>query len=124
MDFNDWIPALTVSGVTTTGLLGAAWLVKNLILTRLQKSVGAEFDEKLERIRSELRSKEGEIVALRSAVMTTMSTRQIALEKRRLEAAEEIWSAVTDLAPAKLVSSVLAVFKLNEVANQQPRIRK
>jgi hypothetical protein len=79
------------------------WLTKNLILTRLVRSVQYEFDMKLESVRSELRSseesyknalrnKEVEIGSLQSRVMTSITTRQVAYEKRRLEACDDIWS--------------------------------
>jgi len=47
----DWIPAVS----TTTLLAAGAWLGRNLIVTRLTKSVEHEFNARLETVRAELR---------------------------------------------------------------------
>src|SRR5712691_9429318 len=88
----DWFPAVTTSGL----LAMALWLGRNLILTRLTKSVEYEFSKKIEavrtqfregeeRLKADLRAKEVEIAALRSGAMTALASRQIAVDKRRLE---------------------------------------
>ena len=105
MDLISWLPS-----VTTTALLALAlWLGRNLIATRLVKSVEHEFNTKLESLRAELRkneeelfkadlrSKEAEIAALRGGAMTAMASRQVALDKRRLDAVDQLWSALTAL---------------------------
>jgi hypothetical protein len=73
MEFLPWLPA-----ITTTGLLAfALWLDRQVISTRLTKSIEYEFNTKLEslradmraseeRLKAELREKEAEILALRS----------------------------------------------------------
>ena len=121
----DWIPS-----ITTTGALAiAAWLGRNLIATRLAKSVEHEFNEKMEKIRSdfrtseetlkgELRARESEILALRNGVLSALSARQVALDKRRLEAVDELWSAVVALAPAKTISLMMSVFNFEAAANE------
>jgi len=134
MEIVDWIPS-----VTTTSLLGITiWLGRNLILTRLQKAVETEFDQKLESIRSELRKseerwkaelriKESEIIGLRGSLMSAMTTRQIALEKKKLEAAELVWSAVVSLSPAKVISRMLATIKLDVAVEESvanPKVRQ
>lgn len=94
---NVWIPSLI-----TTGLLAfALWLGRKLIVTRLAKSVEHEFNTKLEAVRAEfrekdellkadLRLKESEIAALRGGAMTAMASRQMAVDKRRLEAVDQL----------------------------------
>lgn len=123
-----WLPS-----IITTGAFGAVlWLARNLIATRLTKSVEHEFNEKLEALRAELRekeevlkadlrSKENEIAALRSSAITAMSSRQVALDSRRLEAVDQLWSAVTTIAGAKWVSSLMAVTKFEAVAEEATR---
>ncbi len=120
-----WVPS-----VVTTGLLALAlWLGRKLIATRLLKSVEHEFNAKLEAIRAEfrekeevlkadLRSKESEITDLRSGAMTAMASRQMALDKRALEAVDQLWSAVTALAAAKGISAFMAVMKFEAVAEE------
>jgi len=99
-----WIPSLTVSG-----LLGVAlWLSRSIIETRLRASVQGEFDAKLEvlkgdirsseeRLGARLREKEAELEALRSGALSAMTSRQVVLDNRRLEAVDQLWSAYTEL---------------------------
>jgi hypothetical protein len=134
MDLNTWFPA-----ITTTSLFAVAlWLLRKLIVTRLTKAVQNEFDTKLEVVRAEfrqkeevlkadLRSKEADIAALRSGAMSAMASRNIALDKRRLEAVDQLWSAVTGLGPAKAISSIMAGVKFEAVAEEaekNPRMRQ
>ena len=50
-----------------------------------------------------------------------MISRQMALDKRRLEAVDQLWSAVTALAGAKSISSLMAVVKFDVVAEKAAR---
>ena len=123
-----WVPS-----IVTTGLLALAlWLGRKLIATRLLKSVEHEFNAKLEAVRAEfrekeevlkadLRSKESEITDLRSGAMTAMASRQMALDKRRLEAVDQLWSAVSALTAAKGISAFMAVMKFEAVAEEAAR---
>lgn len=129
-----WFPS-----ITTTALLGVViWLARNLIATRLVKSVEYEFNTKLESVRAELRnnnellkaelrSKEKEIEALRNGAMTAMASRQIALDKRRLEAVDQLWAALTSLGPAKYIASLMAAVKFEsaaEMAMEDAKVRE
>jgi hypothetical protein len=129
-----WVPS-----VLPTALLALVlWLGRKLIVTRLVKSVEHEFNAKLETLRAEfrqkeemlkadLRSKENEIADLRSGAMTAMASRQMALDKRRLEAVDQLWSAVTGLSPAKGISALMAVVNFEaatEAGVKNPRVRQ
>lgn len=130
----EWIPAISTTGILALVL----WLSRNLIKTRLTASVGHEFDEKLERVRTELRqgeerlradlrAREAEIVALRGGAMSALASRQIAVDKRRLEAVDQLWSSALALAPARALSSGLAVVKFEaaaERAERDPKFRQ
>ncbi|MCG7988843.1 MAG: hypothetical protein JAY80_15940 [Candidatus Thiodiazotropha lotti] len=109
---SDWLPALT----TTTLFGGAVWLARSLISTRLTNSVKSEFDKKLEVLRSELKSKEAQIESLRSGAMSGLITRQGALYQRKLEAIDQVWSAVKELDKAKHISSTMAILKFDACA--------
>lgn len=125
MDIYDWIPA-----VSTTSLLAfAAWLMRSVITTRLTKSVQHEFDSKLEVLRTQLRNneesfkadlraKDAQIELLRSGAISGLASRQAALDKRRIEAVDQLWSAVTELAPAKGASAWMAVIKFDAAAKE------
>ncbi|MGC9453522.1 MAG: hypothetical protein ACP5HU_01535 [Phycisphaerae bacterium] len=115
MNFVDWIPALSTAG--TFGIL--IWLLRKCIAAYMVQRVRYEFDKKLEairaehreseeRLRADLRRKQAEIDALRSGALTALATRQAELDKRRIEAADQLWSAVVKLAPAKTVSAIMS----------------
>jgi len=123
------IPVLVSSTTTTIIIALIVWLSKNLILTRLTNSVAHEFDSKLEAVRSEfrnneeafkadLRAKEVEIAALRGGAMTTMANRQVALDKRRLEAVDQLWSTVISLGSAKGVVTLMSIMNFDYVAKK------
>ncbi|MGD9584121.1 MAG: hypothetical protein AB7V26_10725 [Lysobacterales bacterium] len=129
-----WLPALT-----TTGLLAAAlWLGRELISTRLTKGVQHEFDKKIELVRTELRAseerfkaqlreKEAEIAALRSGALSVLASRHAALDKRRLEAVDQLWSAFNALAPARAIAANMAFIKFESAASmaeRDPNIRQ
>lgn len=134
MNILDWIPA-----ISTTSLLGCVlWLLRSVISTRLKSSVQHEFDEKLETLRTtlrnseesfkaDLRSKENEIAILRSGAISGLSSRLVVLDRRRIDAVEQLWAAVTALAPAKAVSATMAVIKFDaavKVAADNPKARE
>lgn len=113
-------------------LAAALWLGRNLIRARLTKSVEYEFNEKLEQVRTqlreseerlkaELRAKEAEIAALRGGALSALASRQAALDKRRLEAVDQIWSAVTALNPARAISAQMSVIKFENAAKAAER---
>jgi hypothetical protein len=134
MDLSPWFPALTTTGM----LAGALWLGRELISTRLTKSVQHDFDKKLEsvkaefraseeRFRAQLREKEAEISALRSGVLTVLASRQAALDKRRLEAVDQLWSSFDALAPARAIAANIAVIDFESAAKQaekDPKVRQ
>ena len=129
-----WLPSVATAGLFALAL----WLGRKLIATRLVKSVEhefnsklealrAEFREKEERLKADLRAKESEISALRSGAMTAMASRHMALDKRTLEAVDQLWSAMISLASAKGVSALMAVLKFEAVAEEavkNPRLRE
>lgn len=134
MSLLDWLPAVTTSGL----LAMALWLGRNLILTRLTQSVEFEFSKKIEavrtqlregeeRLKADLRAKEIEIAALRSGAMTALASRQIAIDKRRLEAVDQLWSAVNSLASARGISAHMSLVDYEKAAKgveRSPRVKQ
>jgi len=130
----DWLPA-----VSTTSLFALAlYLFRSLITTRLKASVKHEFDEKVEKLRTDLRKseesfkadlrfKETQIEALRSGALSGLAARQVALDARRIQAVDQLWSAVQALGPATSVSATIAVLKFEgaaKVSAENPRARQ
>jgi len=121
---DQWLQPLFLSSIPTGLLAAGLWLAKNLILTRLSKSVEYEFNEKIEAVRSEFREKEellradirrreAELAALRSGAMSALESRQIALDKRRLEAIDQVWSAVIELSRRKGVCGFMSALNFD-----------
>lgn len=118
----DWTPALV-----STGLLAAAlWLLRNLISARLKSSIEHEFNQKIEdlrtehrkqedRLKAELQARAAEIQALRSIAMSAMSGRQAAVDKRMLEAVDQLWASVVTLASARVLATYLSVLNIDAV---------
>ena len=123
MNLSDWFPA-----ISTTSLFAAAlWLMRSMISSRLRSSVQHEFNQKLENVKADLRSKETQIESLRSGALSGLVSRQIALTARRVEAVDQLWSAVQKLSPAKSVSQILGVLKFDgavKVAAENERARE
>ena len=117
----DWL----LSPLATTALLGLLlFLSRNWILTRLKASVEHEFNTALEAVRADLRAKETQIEALRSGALTGLASRQAALDKRRLEAIDELWAGVGALAPLKWFTSMMATIKYDEALKKSKPQRR
>lgn len=134
MDLTAWFPSLTTAALFAAAL----WLGRNIISTRLTRSVEHEFNAKLESVRSqmreseerlkaEIRAKETEIAALRSGALTAMSSRQIAIDRRRLEAVDQLWASVTALAPARTIAAFMSSISFERAApitERDPKARQ
>jgi hypothetical protein len=124
---------------STSMLIGAGiYLARNLIATRLTKSVQHEFDTKLSDVNSRLRiseesfkadlvRKQVEIQALQNSAIQGRINRVIALDKRRLEAVDQMWGAVHHLGFAKGIAGYMAVLKWDKISDEvarNPRARE
>lgn len=100
---------------------------RNYLQIKITRSVQFRFDEKLEKIRAELREseerlksnlrvKETEISALRDGALSGRTQRQVLVDKRRLEAVEKVWrcATVTSL-PYHTVAGFMAHLEISEV---------
>lgn len=124
---SEWIPALTTAGLTTTGLLAVGWLCRNLIATRLKASVEHEFNTQLEgmkaqlreseeRLKARLREKDAQMAGLQQGALSALAGKHEALDKRRLQAAEEIWAAACRLKPARTLAMMIAPLNTEYIA--------
>lgn len=129
MSFLDWVPAIT----TTTLAAGALWLLRNLLTKTVEykfnaklKRLQADLREADERLKADLRAKEADISVLRSGALSAMASRQMALDKRRLEGVDQLWTAFNSLGGARTLSMSLSVIKFEAAAkyaanDQKPR---
>ncbi|MFZ2632947.1 MAG: hypothetical protein WA081_16280 [Desulfosalsimonadaceae bacterium] len=130
----DWIPAIS----TTSLLAFALFLFRNLIKTRLTNSVSHAYNEKIEKLRTELRqkeetlkadlrAKENQIEALRSGALSSVANRQAIIFERQIKAIETLWDSILSLGPAKAVSAWMAFIKFETAAKsaaQNPKTRE
>lgn len=94
-----------------------------LIDARLQHGYNAE----LEKLKDELSRSSKEIETLRSSVLSLRAQRQAGVEKRKLEAIDQLWAAVKALQPRKAQSSIMAVIKFESAvkrAKDDPKVRE
>lgn len=134
MSIGDWIPATVVTGAWSLVL----WHYKERVGAYLTKGIQHNFDVRLAAVQSEFREKEAQFQAdlrakekqmelLRTGALSALSSRQSAVDKRRLEAVDQIWEALTALAPARATASWMATFKMEplaEAAANNPDLRK
>lgn len=123
MQLTDWMPALT-----TTGLLSAAlFLSRELVVTRLKRSVQYDFDHKLELLKSEFRAaekamesslaqKNAELESLRAGALSGITQRQALLHQRRIEAIDQLWGALVRNQGARSLAMTMSVMKLDNIA--------
>jgi hypothetical protein len=127
MELISWLPAITTTGALAVVL----WLCRQLISTRLTRSVQHEFDNKLESIRAELRTseerlraqlreKEAEIAALRGGALSALASRQAAVDKRRLEAVDQLWSSFNALGPARFIAASMSRINFEYASRRAP----
>ena len=134
----DWLlSTLSTSAITTFLLVVLGWLGRNLIKNRLKASVQHEFDEKLETLRADLRkseeafkadlrAKEAQIATLQSGALTVLASRQAALDKRRLDAIDQLWAGIDALVPLKMAAMSMATIKFDaslKLASEDPKVR-
>lgn len=123
MPISDYIimPSITVLAVG-----GVLWLFRNWLVTRLTNSISHEYSKKIEILKSELRQSENvfnedlkkrssEVESIRNAGLSNLLASRTALNERRILAVEQVWKAITDLAPAKAMAHVLSRLEMDAV---------
>ncbi|WP_175942145.1 hypothetical protein [Burkholderia pyrrocinia] len=127
MEFIGTVLASTAATTTLVGLI--LWLFKQLIQNRLKASIEHEFNAKLaelhsklrnseESFKAELRVNETQIQSLQSTALSAMAGRQMGVDKRRLEAIDQLWSAVHDLSRARSIAATTSIIKFDAVSKE------
>ncbi|MGO7486643.1 hypothetical protein ACCT28_36450 [Rhizobium ruizarguesonis] len=86
MNFEDWLPALISSGALVV-------VGQHFLKASIEKSVPHVFDRELEKVKAELRRKDAEIGDLRAGALSGLSARQAELDRRKIQAASNLWAA-------------------------------
>ncbi|WP_119268588.1 hypothetical protein [Taklimakanibacter deserti] len=138
MSWTDWLWSTGVTWLSSTGLSMASILAvlyffrDTLVVPFLSKSFDAKLETKLERIRSEhrkseeafsadLRAKQAEIDSLRGAALTGLTSRHIALDKRRIEAVEKTWASFISARRFSGFAHIMTMIKFEAAAEATER---
>ena len=128
-----WSPTIVTITIWSVLFVGRNWLK-----TKIVAGIEHNFNSKLEELRSEhrkfeetfkseLRSKESEISTLREAVITGRNQRQALVDKRKIQAVENLWKGVIELKRFHGVAAMMAVINYENVvaeAPKNPKMRK
>jgi hypothetical protein len=123
-DWQFWLLLLLYLAIPVVIFIGRNW-----IKARIEGSVRAEFEAKLETLRSdlrrseeelksELRSKEAQITALTDGILSGRTQRQALVDKRRLEAIDGLWAAFNALASFTMVSRFMTSINFDVAAKE------
>ena len=115
---------LVVVAVGGAGLAGFA--LRSAVKRYVDGAIGAGFDRKLEGVKSELRNRESELSLIKSNLLSGRTSRQSLLDKRRIDAVENLWAATLRLDFLRHHASTMAILKIDAVAAQastDPKIR-
>jgi hypothetical protein len=100
--------------------------VKHEFDTKLE-NLKAELKTKEEVLKADLRVKENELAALRGGAMSAIASRQMAIDKRRLKAIDQLWDAFNKLAPLRNMAEIIAVYDFDaaaKAAESNPKLRQ
>jgi hypothetical protein len=114
-------PALLIGAVLYFG--------RNFFPAWIKRRAEFGFDKELEklrgeisrsetRLRSDLDASQRELESVRAASLSGATSRRIALDNKRLEAAQGIWNAVFDLGKLRVVAEMAGSLKLPEIAKR------
>ncbi|MBO9168357.1 hypothetical protein J5275_08150 [Rhizobium sp. L245/93] len=121
----DWVPALSSSGVVA--IIGFIW--GTYYKAAIEKGIEHRLNAKLEASKSEyrkeeeaykqaLKHKDDQIVALRSGALSALATRSAALDKRKLEAIENVWASASDYTPLKTAATMAQNLHLRQIIDR------
>jgi hypothetical protein len=112
--------------VVAAGLAAVLWLARNWIITRLTASVEHEFEQKIERLRSELRVSEDALRDVRTTALRALTEKETARDKRRIDGIDAIWEAMLELKKDYGIASTFQILNYDAVCNriEEPKMRQ
>lgn len=118
---------LTSSGISIVVFSFLAWMGRNFITEFLKNAIKYDYDEKIEKLKAEIKSNESDILALRSGALSGVVERQKVLFGKQVLAVEKLWANVILLMPAKNASMLMQSLDYHEWAKkseQDGEVRK
>jgi hypothetical protein len=102
-------------------ILGAAaWGARIWAKAFIESRVKLSVDKEIEELRSQLRQRETEIAALRDGVLSGRANRAAMIDKRRLDAIDQLWASFVRLTKLKGPAMSLSMLKFEAVAKRAP----
>ncbi len=111
MSWEQWAPAIVSSGVVAIATLAGGYFLKAFV----EKGVQHGFDREIEKLRVDLRNKEAELKDIRIGALTAMKSRHEELDRRRIKAAEALWTATVEQSLYSIAVSFAMVVNIVEV---------
>jgi hypothetical protein len=102
--------------IVAATIWGARIWAKSFIEGRVKLSV----DTEIEQLRSQLRQRETEIASLRDGVLSGRANRAAMIDKRRLDAIDQLWCAFVRLTKLKGPAMSLSMLKMEAVVKRAP----
>ncbi len=109
----------------------ALFVGRNWLRSHIERSVQFGFDQKLEAIRSDLRtaeesfrsgirSREAEIASLRDRVFSARANRTSLIDTKKIEAIEHLWLITSKLASYKLCAAMFTIVSIEQASEVAP----
>lgn len=109
MSWSVWGPAI-LSALAATGIGGV------LLRIVIERSVVHGFERQIEKLKSDLRIKETDINDLKHGALSAASARHLELDKRRIAAAERLWTSTVKQRKFSVAAGFVARLNLPEIA--------
>ncbi len=93
----------------------AAWLLRQLIINRLARSVAHEFDARLEALRAELNRQGARESAVLATALGVVTAAQTSAQDARLTALRNLWDAVLEIRTSVTFSGSLDILTAEEL---------
>ncbi|MGO6814932.1 hypothetical protein ACCS67_08605 [Rhizobium brockwellii] len=116
----DWAPWL-LAQIPLALIVAVAYFGRDTLASWLNAKTKHSFDTKLEALKADLAAKGKEIDTLRTVPMSARAARQALVDKRRLEAIDQIWAALKVMQQGKSTTALLGVMKWDAVADLTER---
>ncbi|WAC29245.1 hypothetical protein [Ancylobacter sp. SL191] len=130
---SEWLSTELIHILTPTMISSAAaWVFSIYYKAKIEKSIQHKFDVRIENIRAdlrkeeenlraELRAKGDQIAALRSGALSGLASRYAALDKRRFEVLEKVWTSAVKKSHLKTASKMMERIKADPMLEASER---
>lgn len=113
-ELSHWLPAwLSIGGLAAVG-----YFLRDRIAKLIDARAQHYFDEQIERLKDDLSRSSKEIEALRASVLGLREQRQVNIERRKLQAIDQLWTAVKELRASKTGAALMATVDFEETAER------